>query len=361
MKNVYAVLWSVIVTLLVSFWMVYAWSGLTASNGDALDYTKWNELVDKVSNVYSSGNNIWIGVNNPQYGLHVGGVWMFGSESVSYNSGTNPNNAVIIEAGILDPWIAGGMITPVSNGNNHRFLELRALNAWVPVDNHLVLSKDGNVWIWVLDPYAKLTVDGYIGISRLIDFWHTTDVTKSWQIGEIGGLDVDDWGIADEINGTGNARFMIQRDTGYVGIWTGSPTSSLDVNGKIRWTATYAYDSSEGIWSTASTSSVWTTPNLWTSIDVQNGDIVKVTLSCNLSNSITEITYMRADMYNWVADVLMSWNWITVHWVNWSWGSSTALFQATADGTLYFAWYWHVWWGTGNYVYCNIDAIVIWR
>ncbi|USN58242.1 MAG: hypothetical protein H6767_08215 [Candidatus Peribacteria bacterium] len=45
---------SITLTIGLSYGVIQAWTGLTASEGDTLDYTIWNELVDKVSLITST-------------------------------------------------------------------------------------------------------------------------------------------------------------------------------------------------------------------------------------------------------------------------------------------------------------------
>lgn len=101
-----------------------------------------------------------------------------------------------------------------------------------------VTSDGSNVGIWVASPTKKLEVNwdvkvGWLWVSRWIDFWHTTDTTKSWQVWEIWGMSSDDFWIADEVNWWGTSRIAIKRTTGNVWIWTISPTEKLEVNGTV--------------------------------------------------------------------------------------------------------------------------------
>ena len=53
---------------------VSAWSGLIATSGDILSTSKWNELVNKVLPLYSTGGingNVWVGITSPTAKLHL--------------------------------------------------------------------------------------------------------------------------------------------------------------------------------------------------------------------------------------------------------------------------------------------------
>ena len=55
-------------------------------------------------------------------------------------------------------------------------------------------------------------------------------------------------------------------------------------------------------------------------------------------------------------------NWITVSGDDWAGGASTALYRATAPGSVTFFGGWHTGSGTtGEYVYCNVTAYKLGR
>ena len=72
---------SVIITIWISYWIIYSWNWLIASNWDSLTYIKWNELYNiantnsgKLVNISSSWSNVWIGTSNPGSKLEVSGT-----------------------------------------------------------------------------------------------------------------------------------------------------------------------------------------------------------------------------------------------------------------------------------------------
>ncbi|MBN2443385.1 MAG: hypothetical protein JXJ04_18635 [Spirochaetales bacterium] len=147
--------------------------------------------------------------------------------------------------------------------------------------------------------------------------------------------------------------------TGSVGIGVAEPTAKLDVNGKIRGNAVYSYGSCGDGGTTTSDTDVWTGNDLSTSITVQNGDVVKVTLAGNIGVDGATI-YMRVNLRTGSASPLMPGNYCFVSG-GWCGFTSTALYKATAGGTLTFQGEWHLsnTTTTGYYRYCNIDAFVI--
>jgi len=80
LKNLqqWATIWLWIVLIILLSWAVYAWSWITASDLDSLDYTKWNEMVTTLNNkITNTGNEA------------VGGIKTFSSFPVTPSS--NPS------------------------------------------------------------------------------------------------------------------------------------------------------------------------------------------------------------------------------------------------------------------------------
>ncbi|MDA9129059.1 discoidin domain-containing protein [Candidatus Gracilibacteria bacterium] len=62
MKKILQLSSSIIITLLLTGSAIHAWSGLVASDGDLLTFTKWNELLNYIDTTFlNSGTNIGLG------------------------------------------------------------------------------------------------------------------------------------------------------------------------------------------------------------------------------------------------------------------------------------------------------------
>lgn len=172
------------------------------------------------------------------------------------------------------------------------------------------------------------------------------------------------FGTGSTTTAPGNVSERMRIDqNGKVGIGTNAPTSTLDVNGKIRGNATVGYGTTGGnTYYNYSTSDSYLSA-LSATVNVQSGDIVKVDIACNLANSSGgSTTYMRGEKASGASGSwLQTPNWITNTTLGsyWSGGYSTGLWQASADGNATFQGFWHIGSGTGVAVYCNITAIVI--
>jgi len=62
---------SIITTVVISCWIIYAWNGLIALDGDSLTHTKWNELVNKILPITSTWWKVGIWITNPQEKLDI--------------------------------------------------------------------------------------------------------------------------------------------------------------------------------------------------------------------------------------------------------------------------------------------------
>jgi hypothetical protein len=116
---------------------VQAWTWLIAADWDTLDYTKWNDLVNKVLPIESDGTNVWIGTASPDMSLHI-----------------NTNNYASIW--LWDNTASGFHITKETDSSFNIWSWV--FWAWV---NRLRIESNGNIGIWK-SPSTKLDVSWVI-------------------------------------------------------------------------------------------------------------------------------------------------------------------------------------------------------
>ncbi len=107
---------SVTATILLSSGIVYGWSGLIASDGDTLTYTKWNELfylaevgkfVDGTDpgNATFSGGNVGIGDATPDALLDVAGSFRLDGTFGDKDGDTGTSGQLLASTGSGTNWI----------------------------------------------------------------------------------------------------------------------------------------------------------------------------------------------------------------------------------------------------------------
>jgi hypothetical protein len=116
---------SIIITVWISYWIIYAWSGLTASDWDSLDYTKWNDLVNiaqtnswKLTDISSSWNNIGIWAVSPNSKLEVAGTIHSTSGGIKFPDNSIQTTATL-SSGTFETqrfvWTTTNKASPVSH------------------------------------------------------------------------------------------------------------------------------------------------------------------------------------------------------------------------------------------------------
>ena len=134
---------SVIITISISYWVIYAWNWLTASDGDTLDYTKWNELFGIVDS--NSGKLVW--------------VWNING-SVTVNKNLN----------IWEDWSGSdGSIEIISDNDNHSYIDFRGTGNEATDFQGRIAYEDGT-WLGLhvaasTTPTMFITEDGNVGIG----------------------------------------------------------------------------------------------------------------------------------------------------------------------------------------------------
>ena len=90
--------------ILTSIIVVKAWNWLNATSWDTLTAAKWNELVDKIAGVTTSGGNVGIGTDTPVDSLHVvGNINVDGIKgpnafTIQHESGASPTSEMFFKS-----------------------------------------------------------------------------------------------------------------------------------------------------------------------------------------------------------------------------------------------------------------------
>jgi hypothetical protein len=150
MKHYIKVLLSVIVTVWISYWVIYAWSWLTASDGDTLTHTKWNELYGIVSS--NSGKLDWVSNTNG---------------NIILDNETNANKAKIVVDNIDQKLVLGSYYEAWVK----QYWSIQSTNDAESAVIDLVLNEDGgNVGIGTITPAQTLTVSGSLNVTGAATF-----------------------------------------------------------------------------------------------------------------------------------------------------------------------------------------------
>lgn len=260
------------------------------------------------------------------------------------------------------------------NMGDHIASKTLSLNSnWLSGDGDsegIQINSAGKVGIGTASPQELLDVNGNINLGARLSTYVDGANNAFWMAqGTAPESDRIGFGInADPVTGVVNSTQLrtngVERlnvdSTGNVGVGTITPTAKLDVNGKVRGTTVIGYGSTlSATYSMSSSTSVFV-PELSATLTVQAGDVIKVDVSCNLSNPSGGTTYLRSEVFSGPGGAwLLVPNWMTTATTGYSSGSSTGLYKASANGSVTFRGYWHVSAGTGYLVYCNIIALVI--
>jgi len=167
-----------ILSILVSVFLVsgilYASSTIISvqtqsiAQGDVIANGWFQEVNDKLVNIFSSGGNVGIGTNNPTYKFQT--TW-----NIAAKISTNDSNSITI-----------GNSTRNWNLYNLGWVDGSSPNAFL-IENcplpwgctrALTITKDNNVWIGVTNPSVKFQVSW--GISKLEQEWWQVPALLPW-------------------------------------------------------------------------------------------------------------------------------------------------------------------------------------
>lgn len=263
MKKIIKYLFSIVLTIAISYGVIFAWNDLIASEGDTLNHTKWNELVDKVASINNTSWKTWIWVIEPDRPLHV--VSNDNTNVVKIQS-TNPNGRSSIDyiddAGSF--WMSMGVANSAQSIAWQAYIHahwthpLVLWHSW----EAMRISPWKNIGMWTTDTTAwKLNITSnwiwtsYPGISLNIPVWWDDSNPWSWMDfktttdpGSVGNTtgwrfvarstdapsatkgDFTLW----EYNGSWVSRVVIADGSWNMWVWQTYPKAKLDIDGWVK-------------------------------------------------------------------------------------------------------------------------------
>lgn len=251
---------SIIFTLLLSYWLVWAWTNLTSvTTWDSLTATVWNDMVTKLndtgqraSGIFTDGSwNVGIWTSTPANKLNV-----IGNTRIKWNS----NYTLPLENSfdlVLDTDLTNRSMYFLWNWNWYS-LQSKEKSSW----NNLPISLNPlgwNVWIWTTTPTKKLQIWSWNSSLSMDNFSIWTDIWNllpwsafgwviEWWDYWVLTLWIKDNDVSDAVaivswnwnymtDNTYDKVVLFARADGRVWIWTTTPTQLFHVNGTALATA----------------------------------------------------------------------------------------------------------------------------
>ncbi len=226
---------SILLTLLLSYWLVSAWTNLSSvTTWDTLTATVWNDMATKLndawqraSGIFTDGSsNVGVGINTPWTRLHVyNNAWH--SEVRVQTSVTWPTYVPAFS--LKNPSIEWSLALL-----DWYWLNFRENSSWYA--SRMFFENWWNVWIWTTSPRSKLSLgfnnDDQINLYSQWDNELNIQTSLDWQA---------IWSY-----GWNAATLHIQPTAGMVSmvtwwwnlwVWIASATQKLHVNGTALATA----------------------------------------------------------------------------------------------------------------------------
>ena len=249
---------SVTATILLSSGIVYGWSGLIASDGDTLTYTKWNELfylaevgkfVDGTDpgNATFSGGNVGIGDATPDALLDVAGSFRLDGTFGDKDGDTGTSGQLLASTGSGTNWInapsggAGFTAGSIAFSDGTDLIEDNTNFFWDNTNNRLGIG--------TATPSATFEINNRIELDRWLgdvsvgsDIWFNAQGLLSAESNMLFNIDSDnnwttayfDWGTnSDSTTGDTNLMRLTEAGdldvSGHMAIGSAASTPSSNV------------------------------------------------------------------------------------------------------------------------------------
>ena len=188
----------ILILLFILLWkgFVSAWSGLIASSGDILSTAKWNELVNKVLPLYSTGGtsgNLWVGITNPTARLHLkSGSATANTAPLKFTTGINlttPESGSVEYDGnqlYFTPSTTRNTLAQISGGTlTSGSIPFAGTNGYLSQNNTNLYwdSNNSRIGIKTNSPNTQLDVNGDVSFRMGSDYstsWTSNDASVWW-------------------------------------------------------------------------------------------------------------------------------------------------------------------------------------
>lgn len=278
---------SVLMTIFISSWIIYAWNWLQAESWDKLSYSKWNELVNNVDSINSIFNledrdsnwDFWQFLENSwdwRFMIqHVESptkerfsilknwrVWIWNSTPWSnLHVKNNADTWIKIESTWISSFDAElalenkEVLWKITNDDDYlwslHIYNHDILSWWWywSINTTMMLKEDWKIWIWTVEPYWKLTISSWNtwtdraltinpNINSSIDILAHNNDFNDKRLRKLNVKWQSVWFYTNDWTDLISEERLLITENWNVGIWITNPSTKLHV----AWTITETSD-----------------------------------------------------------------------------------------------------------------------